>query len=262
LAHVALTLIFAYSAVAGAALAYGAPPVATATITPEDQSASARRLFREGLGHADAGRWREAADSFTRAYSIRPSPEIAYNLSTSLTHLDRLVSSAELLRQVASDPDATPPVRAAAEARLAQVLPRLAHLTIELRAADGGQLWLDGRPLDRLAVGTPVAVDPGSHLVELRSGAHATASRALSLDEGAHEVVVLGPPPLGAPAERAPVALAPVPARETTERPLWRRGWFLGAAGVATVGAAVAIFFAARGSQDVRGNVDTWVIPR
>jgi hypothetical protein len=254
-----LSLAVACAAALATPPANGQPVVASNTVTPADQATAARRLFNEGLAHADARRWRQAADCFTRAHSIRPSPEIAYNLSTALLRLDRLVSSSELLRQVAADPSASPAVRSAAERRLAQLLPRLAHLTLEVRAGDAAQLWLDGRPLDRAALGAPLSVDPGAHVVELREETRTIASRAVSLSEGARHTVVMEP--FAWPASATPMALKAGPA--DGEKPLWRKGWFLGLVGAAAVGTAVAFALGARaGPSDVRGNVDTWVLPR
>jgi hypothetical protein len=228
----------------------------------DDLGRAARRLFAEGLAEADAGRWMEAADRFSRANGLRPTPEIAYNLSTALLHIGRLVSASDLLAAVAESPGARPEVRAAAEARLTQVRPRLAHLTVDAGSIGRGRVRIDGGPLDPTAVGRPLPVDPGTHVVELRPAAGGPLSRTLSLAEGAEETVSFGPPPSPSGAEGSPAA--GLRARGGADRgagePLWRKGWFWGAIGAVAV-TAVAVALAARGGQPaVRGNVDTWVI--
>src|SRR6476659_4656068 len=45
------------------------------------RQATARTLFQEGLEYSDAGRWQEAVDRFGRAYRMKPTAEIAYNLA-------------------------------------------------------------------------------------------------------------------------------------------------------------------------------------
>jgi hypothetical protein len=195
-----------------------------------ERRAAARTLFGEGLAHADAGRWSEAAERFERAYAVRPSHEIGYNLSTALIHLGRLVGASELLRRAADDTAAPPAVRNAARARLAQVTPRLARLTVQLRGAPEGYAYLDGRPLARAMLGVALPVDPGRHLVQARDPNGASLSRPIALEEGGESSVTLDVSGVLPGGEARPRGLAG----------LSRRPWFWAAiAGVA--GAALAI---------------------
>jgi hypothetical protein len=261
-----------WAIVISAAVVIGGAP-SPARAQGVDRQAAARALFEEGVAHADAGRWNEAADRFSRAHSLRPTPEIAYNLSTALARVGRLVSAAELLRQVVDDPQATARVRAAAEARLAEVDRRLCHVTVHADAPGPARVWLDGRPLDAAAIGVAVAVDPGPHVLELRNGARTVSSRTVSLADGKRETVVLeapalnlqptAPPPLLAAPAAGPSA-ADVSARPaaTDRDAFWRKGWFWGT--VASVAATVAVgaLLASRSGQGdpVGGNVDTWLV--
>jgi tetratricopeptide (TPR) repeat protein len=214
--------------------------------TPDvERQAAARALFQEGLGHADAGRWREAADRFERAHSLRPTPEIGYNLSTALVKLGRLVHASELLRQLKSHPRANPEVRRAAAARLAQVLPRLAHLTIEAGGLpERAAIRLDGKPLDPALVGVAFPVDPGLHLVEAYPGGdrgrggEPLAATSATLAEGARETVRLQ-------------------ARPAEAGGLFARPWFWGVVGAAAVGVGAAVLLG-RDPERATGNVDTW----
>lgn len=240
-----------------------------------DRQAAARALFEEGVAHADAGRWNDAADRFSRAHSLRPTPEIAYNLSTALARVGHLVSAAELLRQVIDDPQATARVRAAAEARLAEVDRRLCHVTVHVEGAGPARVWLDGRPLDAAAIGVAVAVDPGTHVLEVRTGARTASSRTVTLSDGKRETIVLEapapdlqavrpPPVLAAPAvaPRAADVVAAPPARSDGDA-FWRKGWFWGTVAAVAVTVGVGALLASRSGQGdpVGGNVDTWVVP-
>jgi hypothetical protein len=227
--------------------------------TPERQ-ATARALFEEGLQHLQAEHWAEAAERFERAYALRPSPEIGYNLSSALVRLGRLVRASELLRQVLQSPQSTDKVRAAADARLQQVLPRLAKLTVEL--ADGSPglaVRLDGQPLDRAMLGVAIPVDPGSHRVELLRGGNALSARAISVGEGGAAAVRLEASATGAPppAPAAPMPSAPEPPAAATisaaPAPVEESGggggsrwWLWTLIGVAVAGAAVGVALAAR----------------
>lgn len=265
LARVIWVALVIEGARAGAGVAAPAP-------APADQAerrSAARALFQEGLTHADAGRWQQAADRFSRAHSLQPTPEITYNLSTALTRVGRLVSAGELLRQVSDDGAASARVREAAGLRLVEVQKRLAYATVHVEPPGPARVWVDGRPLDAAAIGVPFAIDPGTHVFELRAGARTAASRTLSLAEGERETVTLEAAVTekegaarargGGERLRSSAPDASATSRAATE-PLWRKGWFFGAVGAAAVGAGVAIFLATRGTDPPRGNVETWVV--
>jgi hypothetical protein len=160
-----------------------------------DRTAAARALFEEGLALLDAERWEDAADRFQRALALRPSPQITYNLTTALIPLGRLVRASELLRQVSLDPTASSEVRQAAEARRAQIVPRIASLIIvapgDLATAE---VTVDERPLDAVLVGVAVPVDPGRHVVTARRRGVELVRRDIVLLDGEDVEVDLGQP--------------------------------------------------------------------
>jgi hypothetical protein len=227
-----------------------------------ERDALARRLFSEGLAQADAGRWAEAADSFDRAYTIRPSPQIAYNLATALERRGQLVRASQLLTSIAADAGVRPAVRDAARDRLGQVLPRVARLGVQVTPADRQHLWLDGQPLDGAASATAVTVDPGEHVVEVRRDSGVSVTRRLSLAEGDLQTVVIdAAPPL--PIDPGTPALAVAAARDPApRRNVFRRGWLWGIVGAAVVASAAAVLASRGGGAESHGNVATWDLPR
>ncbi|HEY0708968.1 MAG TPA: hypothetical protein VGG33_19325 [Polyangia bacterium] len=170
-----------------------------------EQKAAARALFHEGLAAADAQRWEDAADRFERARSLKASPEITYNLSTSLVRLSKLVRASELLREITDDPHAPAPVKAASRARLNEVVPRLAYLTIRVPSRSPGVadnhddgrtklvVLVDGQPFDEARLGVAVPMDPTAHTVHLRLGTSVLDRRELLLDEGERRTVSFEP---------------------------------------------------------------------
>jgi hypothetical protein len=228
-------------AAAGPARAEGPMPLEA------DRRETARTMFAQGLEYADAGRWHEAADRFRRAYQAKPTAEIAYNLASAYTRLGYLAGAAELLQRAADDGEASAAVRSAAQARLAQVTPRLGRLTVRLTPATGAFAYLDGRPLEPARLGVTLPVDPGPHLVQARWRDGADLSRRVTIAEGGASTVDLVPP---VPA----VAEAP-PARGT---PLYRRGWFWAAMAGVAAGTALAFTLPHLGGDQVSGNVGTW----
>jgi hypothetical protein len=213
-----------------------------------DRRETARTLFNQGLEYADAGRWHEAADRFRRAYEAKATAEIAYNLATAYTRLGYLAGASELLRRAADDVNASPDVREAARARLAQVAPRLGRLMVQLAPAPGAFAYLDGRPLERSRIGVSLPVDPGPHLVQARWRDGADLTRRVMVAEGATSTVNLVPPA---------VAVAAGGAAEPP-RPLHRRPWFWVAVAGVAAGTALALTLPHLGSDGVSGNVGTW----
>jgi len=226
-----------------AALITAVPARARGEAGPEGaRQATARTLFAEGLEYSDAGRWQEAADRFGRAYQMKPTAEIAYNLAQAYVRLGHLRDATDLLRRAATDPDAPPRVREAARARLAQVTPRLGRLAVRLDLRQDALVTVDGRPLEAGNLGVLMAVDPGPHLVQARWGDGQDVSRRVTVAEGAESTVILAPP-VSAPAE--------------PPRSLLKRGWFwMAVAGVAA-GTAVALSIT-KGGGDPSGSVGTW----
>jgi len=241
----------------------------------EQRQAAARGLFEEGLVHLQAERWEQAVDRFERAYAVRSSPEIAYNLSSALIRTGRLVRASELLRGVAASPQASVAVRDAASGRLQQVLPRLARLTVNVAGARRDvSVWLDDNYLEAAMLGVALPVDPGHHTVvaglnlpnvpkpkmiydrtiEISEGGAIT----LTVDPGTGprtppSLPLAGPPVTDAIARRegAPAA--------TAGAGLFGRWWFWTALGVVAAGTAAAVVLASR-EGDVRvipGNAGT-----
>jgi predicted transcriptional regulator len=229
--------------------ASSAPPAVASPPGEIERQAAARALFEEGLRHADAGRWGEAADRFERAYALRPTPEIAYNWATALGRLGRLVRASELLRQVERDPQAPAGVRRAAGARLAKLRPRIGRLTVRVEgAAAGAPVLLDGRPLDAALVGVAFPIDPGLHSLEARPRKGGAVTRVAMVGEGAEVMLTLDPILAPAGGERAGSGRGSVIGSP----------WLWTILGVAVVGAGVAVGLSRDGSSSVRGNVDTW----
>jgi hypothetical protein len=230
---------------AAALLAVAAP--AAAQEAGVDRTAAARALFDEGLALLDAERWEEAADRFQRALALRPSHQITYNLTTALVELGHLVRASELLRQVSRDPTATPEVRQAAEARRAQLLPRIASLTIvpgeDLDRAD---FFLDERPLEPVLIGVAIPVDPGSHVVTGRHTGRVVVRRELVILEGENAELNLAPAATPRETSGGADAGEPTPDGGPDQRePPRRRGvarqwWFWTIIGAVVVGGAVA----------------------
>jgi hypothetical protein len=255
---------FALSTLAVIAVARWAAlcPAAEPSPGPVSAEKDARRLFREGLAHADAARWTEASECFARAHALRPTPQIAYDLSMALVQLGQLVRASHLLSSITEATDARPAVREAARVRLAEVRPRLARLTVEASAIDRQHLWLDAKALDTAASAASMPVDPGTHILELRFASGAVISRTVSVGEGADQTIIFQPtrsPIAGSNGLLRTMDLDPSPPAADS---VLRKTWFWGVVGTVVLASAAVLLVSRAGAAEVHGNVDTWTLPR
>ena len=178
------------------------------------RSAAARALFQEGLGFLDREEFPEAADRFERALAIRPSAQIAYNLSTALIAMGRLVRASEVLIVATRDGEAPRDVREAAERRRQEILPRIARLTVRTEGDRAeATVELDSRAMDWAMIGVAIPVDPGAHELVATRGGEVVAREPFEVEEaGSAEVTLSFPPVVPTPRETAATFVEPDPA--------------------------------------------------
>jgi hypothetical protein len=208
-----------------------------------EETAAARALFREGNRFLRQERWADAKDRFARAYELRESPQIAYNLTTALVELGELIRATELLRELESGEDVPRRVARAAAERREAVEPRLARLRVRVAGErESVVLRMDDGELAWAMVDVPIPVDPGTHrVVALRSEEAIAEDEATVAEGGEAELTLELPTPPPTPEEvaaAAPVEPEPEPEVEPPRRSLW---WVGIVAGVVAVGLAVGL---------------------
>ncbi len=215
--------------------------------------AAARALFHEGLEHADAEDWAQAAESFERAQALRPAAAIALNLGIAQAHLGRLVEATESYRWVLRAEDGAR-FHARAQQRLEALLPRLGELVVELEGPrEGVTLWVDEREVSLAMVGVASPIDPGGHHVAVQRDGQVVAESHEEIDEGGARLVRLTIPALPEPVvelqnTELPDAVPTVsdPIDVEPPRPWYRRGWIWAVVGVVIAGAVAGVALAAR----------------
>jgi hypothetical protein len=233
------------------------------------RSASARALFSEGVNFADHNRWTEAADRFRRALAIRDSPVIAYNLASALAELGKLIEASELLRRIASNPEADAELRKSAAATLAEVTPRIARVAIHAEGRrEGDRIALDEHVLLDAQLDVAVPIDPGVHLLAAHRGNEILDSRTFEVAESGSIVVTLQLARAPLPREVAVASAAPpnqdIVASSESDTPLTQQWWFWAGVGTVAVGAVViGVLVASAGkskSTTPQGNFDPPVL--
>lgn len=189
---------------------------AEAQLDSARSAAAARELFREGVDCADREDWPCAVDRHERAYGIRPSPVIAYNLGMALLAVGRLVEGTEMLGRVSRDDGAAAELRSEARTAADHARPRIGRLTVRLEGPmEGVTMTLDGHDFRRELLGTATPADPHEHvLVAHRHGAEVARGTA-TVGEGAGAELRITIPPIPA----GEVAIADEPDRDVLMLP-------------------------------------------
>lgn len=214
-----------------------APTRASAQSSDAERTAAARALFEQGMRAVDGRDWATAADSLRRSLALRPSPVVEYNLALALAELGELVEASEHLRAVQRESPQGSDAHRLASQRLAEILPRLGQLRIDVTGAERGvEVRLDGTVVADALVGAPQPADPGDHRVTLhRDGEEIGASEVTVVSGELATVTVYAPPGVALWPEDVPRPTQPAPAGVEQQ---W---WFWTLIGGVVVVATVAI---------------------
>jgi hypothetical protein len=213
----------------------------------------ARAAFEAGRMLAAAGDYAEACAQFEKSLGLVDAIGTAYNLADCEEHRGHFARAQALFTHVAdrSRELGQGEREQLARERATALDQRLSFLTIEL-AAPSVTLFLDGRPLPREAVESPIAVDPGKHRLSAAEKGKRSWSKELEIPR-AQLLLPVSVPALAALSPE-PAKPMPRPPREPGERerpaPPVRRAvpntglaLALGGVGLAAVGAGTFFGF-------------------
>lgn len=242
-------------------------------LSPEARAVSEqdRQTARQELAQAQelkkSGQLQEALRHFEESQRLDPKLPTLMELADCAEQLGRLVEARAhwTAARDRAKQEEKPQSRQKAADRLAAVEKRVAHLTLQFPAdapADT-QILLDDVALERDALGSALATNPGDHLVVVKAPGREDAKFAVKLADGDNQVLAIGPgaPPPPPPPPPAPPKPAPPPkpadegsAHLSLDSGSSRRtiGLVVGAVGV--VGAGVGAGFWAVGYRD-RGRL-------
>ncbi|HET6281521.1 MAG TPA: hypothetical protein VFH73_11150 [Polyangia bacterium] len=180
---------------------------------PAAAKARAQASLRDGNTWLEKGRPNEALAKFTEAYALFPSPKIHYNIGQAhgLIPGHEAPAYEALARFLTEAHDASPELRAAAEAQLQTLRPKLGLVTV-VAEIDGADLLVDGASLGTTPRTTPVVLGPGAHMLSLRKDAAIGPTRTITIAGGDSTEVRLGAPATTIATIPAPPPVASGPA--------------------------------------------------
>ena len=186
---------FLASALAVGAVLVG--PTANAQISVDQ----ARTLFQEALALVAAGDYSNALVKLQQVATYRRTPQVTYYIGLCQEKMGKLMIALGEYRIALADAHAANATDVVTEATAAieRVEPRIPKLTVT--RGDGAHtaaIAVDGTTIGTLAVGKPMSLDPGTHVLTAQARGFRPFRREITLAEGdsaSFEVTMIPSPP-------------------------------------------------------------------
>lgn len=229
---------------------------------------TAEALFEEGRKLADAGKYEAAQEKFEASEKLESAPGTLLHLANCREKLGHTASAwitfkrASLAARAVKRTDWVD----LADERAKDLEPMLARLTLGFeRTSDAASVEIrrDGARVETAEVGTPIPVDPGRHVIEVRAPGKTTWTKAVDVAASARVTVLV--PTVDTFADDKPLDVVVPPSPPSSEpattsatSPLLTVGWVTGGAGALGLGmGAVAGLVAVSKDSESKGICPT-----
>jgi hypothetical protein len=183
---------------------------------PAFAQADAKAEFDDGQKLFDAGRQADALPHFRKAFAASKSPNARLMVARCLVALGKTAEAYEEMatttREAAAKADSDPKyarTRDSAAAEMAVLERRIGKLVVALaEPGAGATVTLDGAPLTAERLGVPVAVQPGTMIVEATHAGDKPVRREVTVGAGETKTVAIAFSISAAPAVAPPIAAA------------------------------------------------------
>jgi hypothetical protein len=240
------------------------PCLAALADTKEDE---ARNSFQLGVELYKDGKYQEAAIAFSRAYELKPSYKILFNMAQAEAELSHYAKALDAYtRYLAGGGDeVTKERRDQVRAEIKRLNSLVGSITVT-SAVEGATVFLDDARQGDTPLAGPLFVDIGEHVVVLKKSGNDIHKEKVTIAGGSKveiKVEAGGPQSVAGPAAEPRPAAEPTPKAE--EKPaeaqrLWT--WVaLGVGGAAVVGAAITGGLAVSQTSDIKDDCDGNVCP-
>jgi hypothetical protein len=186
-------------------------------------TAMARARFKEGVDFYDKGEYDQARASFLQAYALKKHPAVLLNLAWSWLKSGHAAEGKKYLEQfLAEGKDITDKQRADANDGLTQAKAKLGR--IEIQAAAGTDITVDGEHVGTAPLTDAISVEAGAHTLKFKGPDGSTDTQSVSVLGGQKAVAKFpqtgsAPTAVPAPVPTAPPSPAPSPAPSDTSLP-------------------------------------------
>ncbi len=229
-------------------------PIWAQSAADDANTTLARTQFKEGVAYFDSGRYELARAAFLRAYTLKKHPAILGNLAWSCVKSGHFLEAHRYFEQfLAESSNITAAQRADVADGLSQTDARLGH--IEIPAAAGSDVSVDGDRVGTAPLSGPVAVNVGAHTINLRAPNGATHTQSVTVLAGETRVAESETTP---PAKPVATAQAAEPELQLHRSGFWPANMipiYVGG-GLVVVSAGVAVG-ALIAKQSAQGNANT-----
>jgi hypothetical protein len=187
-------------------------PVYAQTGSEDPTTAMARARFKEGVDFYDKGEYEQARASFLQAYALKKHPAVLLNLAWSCLKSGHTLDANKYFQQFLTEgKDITDKQRADANDGLSQARAKLGR--IEVQAAAGAEVTVDGEKVGTTPLADAVAVEAGAHTVKFKGADGTTDTESVSVLGGQKAVAKFGGSGANAPTP------TPVPAPTSSPAP-------------------------------------------
>ncbi len=167
------------------------PALAQPAGAEDPTTAMARARFKEGVDFYDKGEYEQARAAFLQAYALKKHPAVLLNLAWSTLKSGHALEAEKYFKQFLSDgKDITDKQRADANDGLTQSHAKLGR--IEISAASGTEVTVDGERVGTTPLADPIAVEAGAHTVKFKGADGTTDTQSVSVLGGEKALAKFG----------------------------------------------------------------------
>jgi len=188
------------------ALTLGAVALSFGRVALAQDSVAAQALFDRGVSDMDAGRYEKACPALAESERLEPRPGTLFALAECENKWGKLASAAahyqdyvDVVSRLSAEQQARHAERAeTARGQLAALRDKVPTLTLKAPQAlpPGTVIQRDGAVLQAAALELALPVDPGEHVISLRTPGHAEQRTSVALAPGENKIVELSLPSL------------------------------------------------------------------
>jgi hypothetical protein len=164
----------------------------TGQVRAQSQDEEAREHFDRGIELYEQGRFEQAAVAFERAYELKPSFRILYNIGQVENELGHFAAALQAYRgYLEHGGDEVPRERGfKVQAEIERLMTLVGHITVE-GAKKGAIVLVDREERGRIPLAGPIPVDLGKHEVTIEVEGDAVHERVIKVAGGETVVVTV-----------------------------------------------------------------------